>query len=236
MTKVKDSRNCVAFKLNYNNGGANDEQIGYCGVCSKSVIDYNINKAKRNWCSRSDCKRYLDDEITYDELKSYWSPETDSDFTCYESRTLRDWIAGAGADSNGEPRRISNADDLLGHLCLLTTVRPGFKEIDRIIFAMFIIDDYYVDDSDWNDEVLADKKYRLKFNSNEIDKLKFWSIHTNPNNPSVKKWGSGLFRYFDNDEALQFLKMAVEIKKGTPEENFAKEFLNHYCKINNIKI
>ena len=229
-----DNRNCIAFKLNFCNGGIDCGHIGFYGICSKAMIEHNINKEKRNWCSRSYCKDYLDRKITYDELKNYWSPVVNSIYhTCFESRTLRDWIVGAGADANGDLRKIKKIDDLFGKLCILTTVRPGYKEIDRVIFAMFIISDIQTDD-DYCDEVIADKKYRIEFKANELDRAKYWEIKK-LNKDGSKRWGSGLFRYFDNDEALQFLKMAVEIKTGTSEEKFAKEFLEYYCRINNIK-
>ena len=37
-----------------------------------------------------------------------------------------------------------------------------------------------------------------------------------------------MFRYFDDATAIKFLERAVEVKRGTPEENFAKEFLKQY--------
>ena len=226
---VKDNRNCIAFKLNYCNGGSDNERIGYTGICSKSVIDYNIKKAKRVWCKSDycNCKKYIDGDISYEELKNT-KP-------CWESSLLIDWQASACADERSrESRQIAKLDDLIGHLCLLTTVKPNDSEKNRIVFAIFIIGRTYINEYDSN-FVIADKKYRLEFKPNEAYKAKYWSIHKNPKNPIAKKWGTGVFRYFNNDEALQFLKMAVEIKKGTSEEKFAKEFLNYYCKINNIQ-
>lgn len=225
---VKDNRNCIAFKLNYCNGGADDKRIGYLGVCSESVIDYNIKKAKRVWCKSDicDCKKYIDGEMSYEELEN-----TEP---CWESHLLIDWYASGGADERSrESRPISKIDDLIGSLCLLTTVKPNDNEENRIVFAMFIIGRTYIDEYGAN-FVIADKKYRLEFKPNETYKSKYWEIKK-LNKDGSKRWGSGLFRYFDNEEAIKFIKKAVEIKKGTSEENFAKEFLNHYCKINNIK-
>ena len=236
---VKDNRNCIAFKFNYCDGGADDKNIGYFGVCSKSIIDYNINKAKRTWCSdlECSCKKYLEGIINYETLKNYWSPKINSDdITCFESRIFRDWVTNSGVNiNNKEPRQIARRDELIGRLCLLTTVKPNYKEKDRVIFGMFIIKK--VDKSIYgiDEMVVSDEKYRLKFNFAESEKLKFWSIYKNPNKPDLKLWGSGLFRYIENNDALQFLKMAVEIKTGTSEEKFAKEFLEYYCRINNIK-
>jgi len=48
------------------------------------------------------------------------------------------------------------------------------------------------------------------------------------------KWGSGLFRYFSDKDAVKFLEMAVEVKRGTDDEEFAEEFLNYYRELNKI--
>ena len=41
---IKRSRNPnIVFKCNYCNGGANKNNIGFCGICSDKNIKYNIN-------------------------------------------------------------------------------------------------------------------------------------------------------------------------------------------------
>ena len=64
--------------------------------------------------------------------------------------------------------------------------------------------------------------------------MKFWKVYHNSN--GAIKWGSGLFRYFSDDDAVKFLKMAVEVKRGTDDEDFAKDFLNYYCELNNLAL
>lgn len=44
-------KNCIAFKMNYCDGGASSECIGFNGICSTENIFHNIRKAKRRWCS-----------------------------------------------------------------------------------------------------------------------------------------------------------------------------------------
>ena len=68
----------------------------------------------------------------------------------------------------------------------------------------------------------------MEFRPREAKQMKFWDIYQNPNAPNRIQWGSGLFRYFDDATAVKFLERAVEVKRGTPEENFAKEILRHY--------
>ena len=78
-TKKHYERENIAFKCNYCDGGASASQIGFAGVCSKAIIEYNINEAKRTWCSSEQCEcyRFLNGEFTYNELCAI------EEFLCY---------------------------------------------------------------------------------------------------------------------------------------------------------
>jgi len=45
----------IAFKCAYNDGGGNDEYIGFAGTCSKGNIVNNIINEKVPWCSNNRC-------------------------------------------------------------------------------------------------------------------------------------------------------------------------------------
>jgi len=226
--------NCIAFKLNYCNGleidDSQDEHIGFRGLCSKNVMKANVLHVKRGWCSHEEnlCKQCLDGKFSREELDEKWRRVAEDDSAndagfCNESFTLRYWYAEAGWNSDDTPRRIANKD-LAGHLCVLTTVIPFTRESTRFVFAMFIVKD--VCDGGYNraDYVLADDYWRLEFRPNEVLRINFFDVYPS----SSKFWGQGLFRYFDDGLAVKFLKRAVEVKRGTPEEDFAKEFLKQY--------
>lgn len=216
---------CIAFKLNYCNGGRDEDHVGFYGVCSDAIIKYNITKVKRAWCSHDDCacKKYFDGKISSDELDSQWEPEINGDFVCYDSAVLRDWCMYAGANSDGKLRTIRGGQE--NHLCVLTTVRPNMPESDRIIFAMFIMHEIFSGDDEDAGYVVADDFWRLEFRPREVHMMKFWDFYQNKDGST--RW-SGLFRYFDDATAVKLLEMAVKVKRGTPEESFAKEFLKHY--------
>lgn len=226
MAAKKIYRPCIAFKMNYCDGGKDSEHVGFYGICSDKIIEYNI-KHHRAWCSNEDCacKQYYDKKISRKDLEKNWDEENDGAFTCYESAAFRDWFFEAA-------QPIRNAKE--GHLCLLTTVLPNMKEEDRFIVSMFIIGRFFEGDGENCGFVgsYENLDYVLEFMPNEVHKMKFWKVYHNSNG-SIK-WGSGLFRYFSDDDAVKFLKMAVEIKHGTDDEDFAKNFLNHYCELNNL--
>ena len=220
---------CIAFKMNFCDGGSDEDHFGFYGICSDAIIKYNITKVKRAWCSHDECacKQYFDGKISGDELETFWSPDDPDCYTCYESALLRDWFVEAGADlDDGKPRTIRGGQE--NHLCVLTTVRPNMPESDRIVFAMFIMHEIFSGDDENAGYVVADDFWRLEFRPREVHMMKFWDVYRNPNSPQKIQWSTGLFRYFDDAMAVKFLSLAVEVKRGTPEEIFAKEFLKHY--------
>ncbi len=221
------TKNCIAFKLNYCNGGSSAECIGFRGICSDAVMDYNVNTAKRGWCAHENnfCKKCLDKKISRKELEQKWLVE-DSGF-CNESVTLSEkyysWYAEAGWVGNPwRPCRIDKKD-LTNHLCILTTVKPHMPDLSRFVLAMFVIKDFFEGDEKNPGKVSACNHWRLEFRPNETNQMNFWDIY-----PGKPPWRQGLFRYFDDVIAVKFLKKAVDVKRGTPEEDFAKEFLKQY--------
>ena len=230
----KIDKPCIAFKLNYCDGGKNSERIGFCGICSDSVIKYNIKIKNRRWCSNEGCpcRQYLDKKISREDLDENWEDEIGGDFTCYESQALRDWYFYAGHNSDGTPRAIRQAKT--GHLCIFTTVKPNMPEDSRMIVAMFIIGKVAEINDDYAGYVGANEDYCLEFSPNEARKMKFWKVYQNPNAHDTIKWDSLLVRYFSDKDAVKFLEMAVEVKRGTDDEDFAKDFLNYYKELNKI--
>lgn len=148
---------------------------------------------------------------------------------CYESVTLQQWVAYAGANEDGTPRHIRTAEEQ--SFCILTTVSPNMSEKERRIFAAFLIGDVFQGDDEREGYVAADQDYRLEFSPKETNELRFWDFYTNPNHPESKKWGSGLIRYFDDATAVKMLSRMVEVKAGKAEEQKAKEMLDRYIEL-----
>jgi len=223
-------RPCIAFKMNYCDGGSDEDHVGFYGICSNAIIRYNIITAKRRWCSHDDCqcKKYLDGKISRQELETFWSPDDPDCYTCTDSALLRDWFMDAGADKDGRTRKIHEGEE--NHLCILTTKYPSNPnsskpQSSRLVFAMFIIHEIFEGNDDESGFVVADDDWRLEFRPHEAEQINFWDFYQNKDGST--RW-SGLFRYFDDALAIKFLERAVEVKRGTPEEDFAKEFLKQY--------
>lgn len=212
-------RPCIAFKMNYCDGGKDDDHFGYRGICTPDVMKKNI-KAGRPWCSNDDCdcKKYFDGRIS---SRSFSKKHNEGYFPCGESVTLENW------EARSESGCIAQNPE--GHLCILTTRKPTAPENERFVFAMFIVHELFDDEYESGKKfssVSADEYFRLEFRPHEAEQINFWKIFPKP--PKKLTWGQNWFKYFDDATAVKFLERAVEVKRGTPKEDFAKEFLKQY--------
>lgn len=235
MQKINDCSN-VAFKCTYCDGGKTFTCIGFNGVCSDKMINYNINVAKKVWCGQDDCicKMYYDGEFNRYELEAEFEYLGSA---CYESVMFKEWRAAAGTyhhgDRAGQPIKLKKAK--VNSLCVLTTREPNTAEHMRIIFGVFLIDETFEGNEDEHGEVVAHPKFRLALTPKEARRMLYWKYHRNESSPDRAMWGTGLFRYFTNKEAVQILRDIAELKKGTKDEELAKEFLTKFCSLVKIK-
>jgi len=236
-SKISDKNN-IAFKCNYCDGGKSSAQIGYDGVCSDEIINYNIDKKHYVWCSDEDspCRRYYEKLITRTELEASMGSFAENAFVCYESQMLRNWKAAAGViqtgKNRGKPLKLKGVER--NSLAILTTRLPNSKEKDRIIFGAFLVDETFEGDDSEEGFVAAKSEYKIKLSMAEAQELKYWNYYCNPNKPETIRMGSGLFRYLSDVQATQVLRDMVKLKENTPEAASAKLFLEHFCRINGI--
>lgn len=229
--RTREKRPNIAFKCNYCDGGKSTFSIGFNGVCSDSVIRYNIHTEHRTWCSSKDspCSEYLCGKRTRAQLDARVK---NGGFVCYESQMLRDWKAMAGIVQHGErkghPMRLRHVQP--NSLCILTTREPGATEAERLIFAVFLIGETYGGDDYDEGFVSAQSKFKLALSPNEARKMRFWRYHVNENRPEKESWSYGLHRYLTDNQAVQILRDIVELKKETRDEKLSLEFLAMFCK------
>jgi len=223
----------IAFKCTYCDGGSDENSVGFRYICSDSIMKNNVLKSNATrYCATNDCpcKKYLDGKLSYSELEKL----VNAGFVCIESRLLNDWKADAGivmrGINKGKANKIQHVQE--GSLAVLTTRTPKQKEEDRFVFGVFIVDSTYVGDNREAGYVTTTSKYKLELTSSEAEKIKYWNYNRNKND-SIR-WGQGLFRYLSDEQCVKLLRDIVEVKKGTKDEDLSKEFLEYFCKINNI--
>ena len=140
----------VAFKVNYNDGGANGGLIGYRGVCSDRIIVQNVRIDPRPWCSDKGCacRRYCDDEY----IKNMSGHGAPSGYPCYESSLLepsfsiRERVSSTRGRKQGPPCASTGVDK--GDIAFLTTIPPEDEQEDRIIFGCYRVGEISGDDDD----------------------------------------------------------------------------------------
>lgn len=182
--KKKYPRENIAFKCNFCDGGASENRIGFRGVCSDALIEYNIYDAKHTWCScdESDCLRYFRREMSRKQLDEFMDTEFG---VCYESQMLNNWTAFAGIVQTGERKGTAmKLNQVQAHsLCVLTTREPNMPEKDRYIFAAFLIDETFEGDNREAGYVTTNSDLKIELSPQEARTMKFWKYHSNKNKP-----------------------------------------------------
>lgn len=235
----KIERSNVAFKCNYCDGGKTPTCIGFNGVCSDSVLRYNIEKAHHVWCSdaASPCRCYLNGEISRDELEDMMCGGSGLDSVCYESQMLRDWRAYAGVVQNGldkgKPMRLLKVQR--NSLAVLTSREPNYvTDESRFVFAVFLVDESYEGDHQEAGYVTTRSNWKISLTPQEAHKIHFWNYYVNRNAPGRIIFGSGLHRYLSDDQAAQILRDIAEIRVAPKDRDFARQFFEHFCQVNGI--
>ena len=234
----QSSRESVAFKCTFCDGGSSDTCIGFRGQCSDKMIRCNVEQLKRVWCSiGSVCKKYYDDRltghrnITRKDLDQYCNPDGVYG-ACYESSLLNLWRMGAGVHHTGpdagKPMHLSRMKE--GSLAVMTTRRPQETEAERFVFAVWLVNEVYNGDEREEGFVSADPVWRIELLPGQAEKILFWNYYFNKNKPDKIVFGSGLHRYLTDIEAAQILRDIAAVK----QDDFSKQFFMHFCEINGI--
>lgn len=231
-TKKLNTRQNIAFKLNFCDGGA-PKKIGFDGICSDATMRYNIEKEKRVGCGGNEClcSQYLAGDIDRIALDQSWLKGS---FVCYESQLLDSCKVMAGEDGDGKPRKIKSARR--NSLAVLTTRLPNTKEAERIIFGVFIIDDVAEGNDLESGYVSTQSIDKITLTLEEAKSMKFWNYHANATGKVSTKWGSGLFRYMDDSQAVALLQDLVKIKQDALEAQLATDLLETFCRNKHIEL
>jgi hypothetical protein len=229
--QIRDNSN-IAIKCSYCDGGKSDTVFGYQGVCSDEVLHQNVSIIRRPWCSAStcECKRYSNGEIDRAELEQ---KNSDGKFICYESRLLRDWVASAGRHQsekrNDKPIKMTNAR--VNRLCVLTTKQANELEVERKIFAAFVISEVEAGDDKVEGNVHAHPRFRIDLTPEEAEQVHFWNFHKNKSKPEIPFWGSGLLRYLTDAQSINILKGMMEAAIDPAKKAHILEVLEYYCRV-----
>lgn len=212
----------IAFKCTYNDGGEG-VYVGYNGTCSNKIIEYNI-KIGKVWCNQEECEcnQYFYDNFNGD------IPES----PCYESVLFKDWLYGAGihhtGERAGEPIHITNVN--VGRYAILTTRFPYDIEEERKVIGFFRIGK--IENSDEGETFLhADEKMRMRLPLSIAKQMNFWKYYTTRGG---SRWGTGLFRYLDNEPIAAMLYDLSQIIEDEASKKLLYDSIKHDLAPNKI--
>ena len=224
-SRSKGSIKNLAIKFNYCDGGQFDDNMGYCGICSPSQMDYNVNKQRNNKICNSPecvCKKFLFGEIQEEDFKKI----VDSNmFICNEKDLLKNWRIKIDSSKL--------AGILQDSLVILTTKFKSTDEKDRFVFAVFMTAGTLKDGE--SEFIVADEKYRIELKKSEAVKIKFWNHHTQTGK-TKNNWGTTSFKPLTPEDSASILKEILDIKIGTDEENIARDLYEHFSEINDLDL
>lgn len=166
-------------------------------------------------------------------------PSIQSVFWCEEGEEddiFTKWSVFTGeiksGDRKGQPRRLARMNQNSG--CLLTKRDSNMKEEDRRILGVFMADEGFNGRRCEDGYIPAHPRYRIRLSDQESEKMLFWNYYINKRFPHRMTWNSGRQRYFKNMWMAQILRDIVSLRKDVEGEEEAKQFFEHFCKINRI--
>lgn len=213
----------IIFKCVLCDGGKTDSCVGFRGICSTAQIQYNLGYHKTGWCNHPNnlCRKYLDGEITVEELDLAFANDNAS--ICYEANLFTGWQYAAGVDADG-PRTIGR--DVSNRLCILTTQLNDNRE--RYIFGLFLVKKHDEGDNIKEGRVYAHPKYRIALTESEMLKMPLSKYYDTD-------WRQGLFRYTNDNVAKAILNDLGVIIQDSDEKKLIDEFYAEFCIKNNLE-
>lgn len=220
----KDNQN-VAYKATYCDGNGN----WFTKPCSLECRERNCSKnARAEFCkTNSLCKRYIDGQATEQDIQNNYS----TGFLCYECRLLVDYKVYAGLDYTGKPFNWRLNDN---RLVVLTTIKPGCAEVDRVIFGIMLVDKSYPKDGDKEAYATTYPDCRLSLTEEEAEEMKYWDYSKGDKGNRPIQWTERLWRCQPDSVCARILKDMVDViaKRNNKEQlDYAQKFLNKFLEM-----
>ena len=166
-------------------------------------------------------------------------PESQMVFWCEpeeQDHLFSEWKAFSGLIKSGNNKGKPNKPIRLhqNSAVLVTEVDPGASEKERRILGVYMVNEGFVGKLCVDGYIPAHTKYKIKLTEEESNQLHFWTYYIDVKSPEKVTWSSGKYRYFNNLWMAQILHDIVSLKTNPKEQELARQFLKHFCKINQI--
>jgi hypothetical protein len=152
---------------------------------------------------------------------------------CSKDGEPKNSVLRAGIDSHGKPKRMKSIEP--NSLAVLTSVCPEFREEERMIFSVFLVDETFLGNEYREGFVKSSPKYRVDLTSREAFGMRFYDYYKPETSGSVK-WGAVAVKSIDDKTAANILKAIAELKVGTESETAAKELYDYFYRTHKYTI
>lgn len=154
------------------------------------------------------------------------------------TEVFTDWRVSSGLIKSGSKKGMPNKPIRLhqNSAVVLTTRDANVEEKDRRIIGLYMVNEEFIGKLSEDGEIPAHSKYKLALTDEESKQLYFWNYYENKKSPDKMAWHTGKHRYFDNLWTAQILADIVALKNDPEEQQFAEQFLKHFCISNQIML
>lgn len=178
-------------------------------------------------------KKLLKSGKVHSKIQSVFWCEKDED-----EEIFKDWQVFTGkiksGKNKGEPRKFPRMNQ--NSACLITKRQGKMKEEERQILGLFMAEESFNGRKLEDGYIKAHPDYRIQLTEEESKNMLFWNYYIDEKAPESTTWNSGRQRYYDNIWTAQILRDIVELRENPEEKQYAKDFLEYFCKINIINI
>ncbi|MBN6206422.1 hypothetical protein JYK21_08155 [Ralstonia pickettii] len=155
-----------------------------------------------------------------------------------DSNVFNEWQVFTGEIKSGNNKGQPNKPVRLhqNSAVILTKRNEEQDEKERIILGIYMVNETFIGKLCDDGLVPAHSEYKIALSEKEAEKMLFWNYYINEKYPHRLTWNTGKYRYFDNIWTAQMLKDIIALKTDPEEKQLAKDFLEHFCKMNLIEI
>lgn len=182
---------------------------------------------------RSEYERLTNNHKLHSESQMvYWCDEEE------QQSALAEWNVSTGIIKSGNHKGKPNKAVRLhrNSAVLLTARGSGVSEKERRILGVYMVDEEFIGKLSDDGNIPAHSKYKIQLTEQESEQLLFWNYYTNKKSPEKVSWSTGKYRYFDNVWMAQILVDIFSLKQDSVEKVLVHQFLNHFCKMNQISV
>jgi hypothetical protein len=153
-----------------------------------------------------------------------------------QRNAFSEWKVASGVIKSGANKGKPNKPIRLhqNSAVLLTEMDDSRPEKDRRILGVYMVKDGFIGKLCEDGYIPAHSEYRLQLTEQEADQMLFWKYYVNEKSPDKMTWNTGKYRYFNNLWMAQILHDIVSLKSDPEEQEQAQQFLDHFCKMNQI--